>query len=311
MRSIQNDYQKTLRQPIEINGIALHSGRAARAVIYPARENRGIVFRRADLPGQPEIGAHYRNVTSTQMATTLGRGQVAIGTIEHLMAGLAVLGVDNAVIEVYGPEIPILDGSSRVFCEAIMKSGIEIQRKKKAVLAIRKRIELKINEKWAVAEPSSQLEVHGSIEFDHPSIGYQEYHYIEDKTDITQLLPARTFGFLKEVQMLQKVGLARGGSLENAVVLDHISVLNPDGLRFPNEFARHKVLDALGDLKLAGISICGHFRMHRAGHDLHTKLLEEIFRNPENYEILAEDESEENYTQTVTTLGTPRLASSY
>jgi UDP-3-O-[3-hydroxymyristoyl] N-acetylglucosamine deacetylase len=290
--------QKTLKHPIEIVGVGLHSGRPARVLIYPAREDRGIVFRRVDLAGQPEIGAHYRNVVSTQMATTLGRGAVSIGTVEHLMAALHVLGVDNAVIEVFGPEVPILDGSSKPFFEAIARAGLEPQRKIRSTLAIRKRIELKMNEKWAVVEPSARLEVHGSIEFDHPAIGYQEFTYSEGKTSAEELIPARTFGFLREVQFLQKNGLARGGSLDNAVVVDDIAVLNQDGLRFSNEFARHKVLDALGDFKLAGISLLGHFRLHRAGHDLHSKLLEEILRNPDNYEIIGElDPLEEHLLQ--------------
>ncbi len=290
--------QKTLKRPIEIIGIGLHSGRTARVMIYPAREDRGIVFRRVDLAGQPEIGAHYRNVVSTQMATTLGRGKVSIGTVEHLLSAMQMLGLDNAVVEVYGPELPILDGSSLPFHEAIIAAGLEPQRKIRSTMAIRRRIELKMNGKWAVVEPAARLEVHGSIEFDHPAIGYQEYVYSEGKTPIEELLPARTFGFLREVQFLQKNGLARGGSLDNAIVVDDVAVLNPGGLRFPNEFARHKVLDALGDFKLAGIGLLGHFRLHRAGHDLHSKLLEEIFRNPDNYEIIGElDPLEEHLLQ--------------
>ncbi|MBC7690340.1 MAG: UDP-3-O-acyl-N-acetylglucosamine deacetylase [Methylotenera sp.] len=128
--------------------------------------------------------------------------------------------------------------------------------------------------------------MHGSIEFDHPSIGYQEFHYVEGKTNFSELSSARTFGFVRDVEALQKMGLARGGSLENAVVLDHALVLNPGGLRFPDEFVRHKILDALGDFKLAGIAMQGHFRLHRAGHDLHSQLLTEIFRNPDNYEVI-------------------------
>ncbi len=143
-----------------------------------------------------------------------------------------------------------------------------------------------MGEKWAVAEPASRLEIHGSIDWDHPSIGYQEYHYQEGKTSFEELAPARTFGFLKDEQILKKMGLAQGASLANAVVLDHALILNPEGLRFPDEFARHKVLDALGDLKLAGIGIQAYIRLHRAGHDLHSQLLAEIFKSPDNFEII-------------------------
>jgi UDP-3-O-[3-hydroxymyristoyl] N-acetylglucosamine deacetylase len=153
-------------------------------------------------------------------------------------------------------------------------------------LALRRKVELKLAEKWAVAEPASQLQIFGSIDWDHPSIGYQEFHYVEGKTDFKELAAARTFGFLRDVEMLKSMGLAQGGSLENAVVLNHALVLNPEGLRFPDEFARHKVLDALGDFKLAGIAIHAHIRLHRAGHDLHSQLLKEIFSNPDNFEIV-------------------------
>ena len=147
-------------------------------------------------------------------------------------------------------------------------------------------MELKVAEKWAVAEPAARLEIHGSIDWDHPSIGYQEFHYQEGETSFDELARARTFGFLRDEQALKKMGLARGASLENAVVLDHALILNPDGLRFPDEFVRHKVLDALGDFKLAGIAIQAYIRLHRAGHDLHNQLLAEIFKNPDNFEIV-------------------------
>jgi UDP-3-O-[3-hydroxymyristoyl] N-acetylglucosamine deacetylase len=259
----------------------------------PARPNAGIRFVRADLDGAPEVAAHYKNVTNTQMATTLGRGKVSIGTVEHVLAALQGMGIDNCILEVDGPEVPIMDGSSGPFCEAIIQAGVLVQRQKRPVLALRRKVEIKIAEKWAVAEPSSRLEIHGSIEWDHPSIGYQEFHFIEGKTDFAELAHARTFGFVHEVEALKRMGLARGGSLENAVVLDQALVLNPDGLRFPDEFVRHKVLDALGDFKLAGIQIQAYFRLHRAGHDLHSQLISAIFKNPDNYEIIDDLSSED------------------
>lgn len=279
-------FQRTLKSSVSLKGIGLHSGAEAQMTLHPAAANRGIHFVRTDLENSAPISAHYKNVVNTQLATTLGRGNVTISTVEHVLAALQGMGVDNALIEVSGPEVPLMDGSSAPFAEAIQKVGTEVQMQTRPYLALRRRVEVKLAEKWAVAEPSSQFEIHGSIEFDHPSIGYQEFHYVEGKTNFSELSSARTFGFVRDVEALQKMGLARGGSLENAVVLDHALVLNPGGLRFPDEFVRHKILDALGDFKLAGIAMQGHFRLHRAGHDLHSQLLTEIFRNPDNYEVI-------------------------
>jgi UDP-3-O-[3-hydroxymyristoyl] N-acetylglucosamine deacetylase len=285
--------QKTLKDSVTLTGVGIHSGKTARLTMKPARPGFGVRFVRTDLEGCPEIQAHYKNVINTQMATTLGRGQITIGTVEHVLAALQGMGIDNAWIEVDGPEVPIMDGSSGPFCEAIMEVGVTVQRQRRAVLALRRKVEIKVGEKWAVAEPSSRLEIHGSIDWDHPSIGFQEFHFIEGKTDFAELAHARTFGFLHEVEALKRMGLARGGSLDNAVVLDQALVLNPDGLRFPDEFVRHKVLDALGDFKLAGIQIQAFFRLHRAGHDLHSQLLTAIFKDPDNYEIIDDTSVEE------------------
>jgi UDP-3-O-[3-hydroxymyristoyl] N-acetylglucosamine deacetylase len=280
------NYQKTLKTEVTLNGIGLHSGQPATVVLKPAKPNQGIVFVRSDMEGQPRIPAHFKNVINTQMATTLGRGQISISTVEHLLAALQGAGIDNLLVEVSGPEIPIMDGSSEPFVAAILSAGIQSQHQMKSFVILRKKVEVKIAERWAVAEPSSGLEVHASIDFDHPSIGYQVYHYIEGKTKFSELASARTFGFLKEVEMLKRMGLARGGSLENAVVVDEANVLNPGGLRFPDEFARHKVLDALGDLKLAGLPLRASIRLHRAGHDLHGQLLAAIFKDSSNYQIV-------------------------
>lgn len=279
-------YQQTVKREITIHGIGLHSGKEAKVTIKPARPNRGIVFFRGDLEGRPEISAHYKNIVNTQLATTLGRGHASISTVEHLLAALQILGIDNVLIEVSGPEVPILDGSAQVFCEAIRQAGIESQSQPRAVLSLRRRVEVRSGEKIASVEPCSRLEILASVEWSHPSVGPQEFHYIEGKTPYSELARARTFGFLRDVEALKRMGLARGGSLDNAIVLDETSVLNPEGLRYTDEFVRHKVLDALGDLKLAGIALQGFVRLHRAGHELHSKLLCEIFRDPENYEII-------------------------
>ena len=285
--------QRTLKNEISLKGIGLHSGSSAQVTLKPALPNQGIVFVRTDLKDHPEIPAHYENILNTQLATTLGRGNVAISTVEHLLAALHGMGVDNARIEVNGPEVPILDGSSVAFCEAIQSVGLENQFPARPYLALRRKVEVKLAEKWAVAEPSSKFEIFGSIEWDHPAVGYQEFHYQEGKTQFDELARARTFCFLRDVEALKKMGLIKGGSLENAVVLDNALVLNPEGLRFPDELVRHKVLDALGDFKLAGIAIQAYIRLHRAGHDVHSRLLLEIFKDPDNYEIIDGTEKEE------------------
>lgn len=286
-------FQRTLRKAVTLRGIGLHSGQLVGVTLRPAQPGKGIVFVRTDLSGAPEIPARFANIVSTQLATTLGIGSVSVATVEHLMAALQGKGIDNLIVEVNAPEIPILDGSSAPFCEAIDRVGIESSRTKRPLLVLRKKVELKVGEKWAVAEPSGKFEVHGSIEFDHPCIGYQEFKYVEGKTSFDELASARTFCFLQDVEAMKRAGLARGGSLDNAVVMDETSVLNAGGLRFTDEFARHKVLDALGDFKLAGVDLQAFVRLHRAGHDLHGQLLAAIFANPDNYELIHANVSEE------------------
>jgi UDP-3-O-[3-hydroxymyristoyl] N-acetylglucosamine deacetylase len=285
--------QRTLKAPVTVTGIGLHSGKEAQVTIRPAAPGRGIVFQRKDVLKAPAIPASFRNVLSTQLATTLGTSaHNSVSTVEHLLAALAGLGVDNAIVEVGGPEIPILDGSSAVFVREIEAAGTVRQLGSRPFLAVRRRVELRMGEKWAVVEPCSRLEIHASIEWDHPAIGYQEFRFAEGETPFESIASARTFGFLRDVEALKRMGLVRGGSLESAVVLDDASVLNPEGLRYPDEFVRHKVLDALGDFQLAGIAVRAHFRLHRAGHDLHSLLLAEVFKNPDNYEIVGDSPRE-------------------
>ena len=278
--------QQTLKKQILLDGVGLHSGKPVRVRLCPAPTHAGIVFVRTDLEGSPEVSAHYKNIVNTQLATTLGLAGVTVSTVEHLLAALQGAGVDNVRVELDGPEVPVMDGSAAIFYDAIQQVGVMTQLETRPILALRKKVEIKIDEKWAVAAPSARLEIHGSIEWDHPLIGYQEFHYQEGKTPFEEIAAARTFGFLRDVDALKSKGLARGGSLENAVVLDQSQILNPGGLRYTDEFVRHKVLDALGDFKLAGIAIQGFFRLHRAGHDLHSQLLTEIFKNPDHFEII-------------------------
>ena len=292
------NFQQTLKSAVSIDGIGLHSGQPVTITLRPARPNSGIQFVRTDLVPSVQITAHYKNVVNTQLATTLGRGSVQISTVEHVLAALELMGIDNVIAEVTGPEVPILDGSAVGFCDAIEAAGIQTQLQSRPMLMVRRSVELKIAGKWAIAEPSSRLEVHETVEWDHPAIGFQEFHYIEGQTSYDELASARTFGFLRDVENLKKMGLARGGSLDNAVVLDDFSILNSGGLRYSNEFVRHKVLDALGDFKLSGIGIKASVRLHRAGHDLHSQLISAIFANPDNYEIVESVPREERLRQT-------------
>ncbi|MBC7386782.1 MAG: UDP-3-O-acyl-N-acetylglucosamine deacetylase [Cryobacterium sp.] len=283
------NFQRTIKKAVTLTGIGLHLGTEASVTLKPAAANQGILFQRLDHPGSLPIEANFRNVVNTQMATTLGKGSLTISTIEHLMAALHGFEIDNLLIEVSGPEVPILDGSSLPFCEALKKIGTVSQSAPRTALAIKRRVEVKLAEKWAVVEPSKKFEIRASIDWDHPSIGYQEFHYVEGQTPFSEISAARTFGFLRDVEALKKMGLVLGGSLDNAVVLDSALVLNPDGLRYPDEFVRHKTLDALGDFKLSGIQILGSFKLHRAGHDLHRSILAEVFKDPANYEIVTLD----------------------
>jgi UDP-3-O-[3-hydroxymyristoyl] N-acetylglucosamine deacetylase len=278
--------QRTIKKAVTLQGTGLHFGKEASVTLKPAGANQGILFRRLDLPGALPIEANFRNVVNTQMATTLGKGTTTVSTVEHLMAALHGFGIDNLLVEVQGPEVPILDGSSAPFCVALRTAGVQNQKAPRTLLAIKRRVEVKLAEKWAVVEPSNRFEVHASIDWDHPSIGFQEFHYIDGTTAFDEIASARTFGFLRDVAALKKMGLVLGGSLENAVVLDSALVLNPEGLRYPDEFVRHKALDALGDFKLAGIQVRGLFKLHRAGHDLHRSILAEVFKDPANYEIV-------------------------
>lgn len=284
-KTFQSNLQTTIQSSIEIVGIGLHKGETAKVILKPALENSGIQFIRKDLPDAKSFKASFDKVLSTQLATTLGTDKTnCISTTEHLMAAIAGFGIDNLLIEVFGPEIPIMDGSSAPFCRALLDAGIKKQSAPRKTIRLKKKIEVKVDGKWAVAEPSSHFELSATIDWDHPMIGFQQFKFIDGYTDFSEIASARTFGFLKDVEQMKKIGLALGGSLENAVVLDEAKVLNPDGLRYADEFVRHKVLDAVGDFKLSGVQILGHFKLHRAGHELHRQILVEIFKDDSNYE---------------------------
>jgi len=246
-------------------------------VIRPAAVDTGIIFVRGDLKGNNRIKADVHNVRDTTLATTLGLNGVTVATVEHLMSAFSGMGIDNAEVEVNAPEIPIMDGSARPFVDLLREAGSHVQGKDKKLLVITKKISVSDGESTAMLLPSPEFRITYKIEFTHPSIGVQSYHMkFTDVTYEEEISSARTFGFLKDVEYLQAKGLALGGSLKNAVILDDHRIINKDGLRFPDEFVKHKILDAIGDLSLIGIPIIGHFVAFKSGHRLNNILLKEL-----------------------------------
>jgi UDP-3-O-[3-hydroxymyristoyl] N-acetylglucosamine deacetylase len=288
----KSQQQVTIRREVRVEGVGLHSGKAAAITLKPALPNTGIVFVRKDLARPVAIPASFEFVTQTKLATTLGREDITISTVEHLLSAFKMMGVDNALVEVEGPEVPIMDGSAEPFCEAILSAGFFDQAVARKVALIKKRIEVRKGDKIALIEPAKELKIQARIEWAHPSIGIQELSYTLGRSDYRELSRARTFGFLKDVEALQKMGLVQGGSYNNAIVLDETKVVNPTGLRYKDEFVRHKVLDAIGDFALSPIPIVGAVTLVKAGHEIHAELVQSIFSNPSNYEVKSLDEIE-------------------
>ncbi len=275
-------FQHTLQNRVTLCGVGLHGGGPARAVLRPAPPGTGIRFRRSDLPGSAEIPAHGAFVVDTALATVLGRGDVTVSTVEHCLAALAGIGVDNVVVEVEGPELPIGDGSSLPFCQAILAVGLRRQEARRRAIRIVEPVVARDGDKYCALRPGEGFRVTYAVDFEGRFPGAQHLDLAVDPAVFCrELAPARTFGFLEEVTYLRSVGKARGGSLENALVLDNGRVLNPEGLRMPDELVRHKALDAVGDLALAGAPIVGHLVVHKGGHSLHTQLVRNLLARPE------------------------------
>ena len=274
--------QKTLKASIGCTGIGLHSGAKVTMVLHPAEPDSGIRFRRTDLAGKGTIiPALWSSVGDTRMNTSLaGEGGIGVGTVEHLMSALAGMGIDNCLIDIGGPEVPVMDGSAAPFLFLIECAGVVEQAAARRALRVLKRVVVKDGERMASLTPSSGFSLHFEIDFTSQAIARQEMFVTMGRGAFkSEIARARTFGFEQEVAMLRAAGLARGGSLENAVVIDSTGtrVLNDDGLRYPDEFVRHKVLDAVGDLTLAGAPILGHFHGVRSGHALTNQLLRALF----------------------------------
>lgn len=282
-------FQNTIKAKTTVKGVGLHSGHQIRMDLCPAPENHGIVFVRTDIrQGDNVIPALWDYVVDTQLCTVIGNDQgVTVGTIEHVMSALRGCGVDNVRIEIDGPEVPVMDGSAMPFVEVIERVGLAQQFAPKRIIRVLKEVSVSENGKSVTLSPLEASGFAGEIEFDHADIGLQRFEMQlfngNFKHDIAQ---ARTFGFLHEVDYMRARGLALGGSLENAVVLDRTRVLNPEGLRFEDEFIRHKLLDAIGDLYLAGGPILGQYDGVKAGHALNNVILHELFSSPENWEYV-------------------------
>ena len=276
--------QRTIKKPVTISGIGLHSGSRINLKMRPATANTGIIFHRTDGEQTVDIKACSKNVVDTRMATVIGCQGMTVSTIEHLMAALAAFGIDNLHIDIDGPEVPVLDGSAAPFTRELQHVGIKTLNRSRKFIAIRKPLEIIEGEKRISIIPSRFFRISFDIAFDHPAIAIQQHSMkFTTETFCKDIAAARTFGFLHEVEHLKANGLARGGSLENAVVIDSNGVMNPEGLRFNNEFVRHKILDAFGDFSLLGSPILGHIRAFKAGHDLNSKMVRKIEENPDHW----------------------------
>ena len=278
--------QKTIQNSVHGIGIGLHKGIPIHIELEPLECDKGIVFYRKDL--DTYIEAKPQNVSDTTMATVVAVNKKAfVSTIEHLLSAIYAYGIDNILIKLDSYEVPIMDGSSASFCMMLNEAGIKEQDKKKKVIVVKKKVEVKKDGKFVSLEPALTPSYHFSIDFKHPAIGYQSFEFNYTKKNyLVDIARARTFGFAKDIQMLRRRGLALGGSLENAIVLDEKRILNIEGLRYENEFVRHKILDAIGDLRLLGYPYLAKYTSHAGSHELNHLLTIELFKNKDNYEIM-------------------------
>ncbi len=283
------DYrQRTIRDEASCTGIGLHSGHPVNLTIKPAPADTGITFIRKDVPSRPSIKATFENVVDTRLSTTLGSNGYRVSTVEHLMAAFFGLGVDNARVELDGPEVPIMDGSAAPFIFLLRSSGIREQKSAKRFVIIKRPLEIREGGRSVRITPSKELKISYAIDFNHPLLRDQAFELcFSGKDFVKEISRARTFGFLRDVQTLRENGLALGGSLDNAIVIDDFRILNEDGLRYKDEFVRHKILDFIGDLAILGCPVIGHFVVNKSGHDLNHQLLKKLIRSGKTWENLA------------------------
>jgi len=276
--------QKTIRKKAVVHGVGIHSGDLCTLTFRPAPSDTGVYFIRSDLPGKPALKVSAKNVQATSHQTTIGGGAFSVATIEHCLSALSALRIDNLFVELDGPEIPIGDGSSREFLRALLEVGIVEQDQPRKYCYITEPIYFSEGEKHAYIVPYHGLRLAVTIDFPHPKIGKQTLDLdINEQSFARDIAGARTFGFLKDVEALKARGLAKGGSLENCIVLNDSSVVNPEGLRWEDEFVRHKALDALGDLVTLEMPLMGHVVLFKAGHDIMNKLVQKVWESPTSY----------------------------
>jgi UDP-3-O-[3-hydroxymyristoyl] N-acetylglucosamine deacetylase len=282
-------FQKTLRHEVSFEGIGLHTGQYAKVRLKPASRDTGIVFVRPER--QVAIKASIDAVTDTAFSTTIGLNGTKIRTVEHILAAIAGVGIDNLIIEVTGPEIPILDGSSIELTSLLMKGGIAKQSKNKSLLNITKPLVLTDGHAELAVLPYDGKRITYRIHFNHHLLGEQEFSIeLTRENFLLEIAPARTFGFLKDVEHLKANGFAKGGSFDNAIVLGDDSILNSTGLRFKDEFVRHKILDLIGDLSLVGLPIYGHIIANKSGHTTHLKFLKKLLSHPDSWQLESESD---------------------
>jgi UDP-3-O-[3-hydroxymyristoyl] N-acetylglucosamine deacetylase len=279
--------QRTLKNIIKATGVGLHTGEKVYLSLRPAAPNTGIVFRRMDLPEPVDIPATPQNVGDTTLSTTLVKGDVKVSTVEHLLSALAGLGIDNAYVDVSAPEVPIMDGSAGPFVFLIQSAGVEEQNAAKRFIRIKRPIRVEDGDKWASFEPYEGFKVGFTIDFDHPAFSEDTQTASIDFSStsfVKEVSRARTFGFMRDIEALRKRRLALGGSMDNAIVVDNYRILNEDGLRYADEFVKHKILDAIGDLYLLGHSLIGSFTGYKSGHGLNNQLLRELLSHTDAWE---------------------------
>ena len=279
--------QRTLKNIIRATGVGLHTGDKVYMTLRPAAPNTGIVFRRTDLNPPVELHSRPENVGDTRLSTTLINGDVRVSTVEHLLSAMAGLGIDNAYVDLSAPEVPIMDGSAGPFVFLIQSAGIEEQDAAKRFIRIKKPVIVQDGDKWAKLEPFDGFKVGFSVEFDHPLFNKRNSQAEMDFSTtsfVKEVSRARTFGFMRDIEMLRERNLTLGGSMDNAVVLDDYRVLNEDGLRYDNEFVKHKILDAIGDIYMLGHSLIGAYSAHKSGHELNNKLLRSLMADATAWE---------------------------
>lgn len=286
--------QRTIKQLVKTTGVGLHSGTKVELTLRPAAPDTGIVFRRVDLDPIVEFPASAEVVGDTRMASVLIKDKARVSTVEHLMSACAGLGIDNLYVDVSAEEIPIMDGSASSFVFLLQQAGVQEQAAAKKFIRVLKDVEVRQgsgnNEKWARLSPYDGFRLDFFIEFNHPAVDGTMQRAVVDFGDVSyvhDVARARTFGFMQDVESLRGMGLARGGSLENAIVMDEYRILNADGLRYEDEFVRHKILDAIGDLYLVGYPLLASYTAHKSGHALNNDLLRALLAHPDSYEIVS------------------------